>query len=123
MKIGQKLWTKEKGWVDVIQQTFPTPPQLVLAFGARCLMQDPQYFEEIKALYPTSPIITCSTAGEILDGRVRDNSIAVTAVLFEKSAVHFAQADIATADESAAVGKKLADMLPKKKSGPRNGVF
>lgn len=114
MKIGQKLWTKEKGWVDVLPQTFSTPPQLVLAFGARSLMEDKKYFEEIRSFYPSSHIIECSTAGEILDGRVRDDSIVVTAVLFEKTKLHFVEADIAMPN-CAAIGKKLADAIPKEK--------
>ncbi len=115
MKIGQKLWTKEKGWADVIPQAFSIQPQLVLAFGKRQLMEDKKYFKEIRSFYPDSHIIECSTAGEILADRVRDDSIAVTAVLFEETKVHFVEADIAAAEESAAVGKKLADALPKEK--------
>lgn len=115
MKIGQKLWIKEKGWADTLPQTFLNSPQLVLVFGARTLVEDEKYFEEIRSFYPSSHIIECSTAGEILDSRVRDDSIAVTAVLFEKTKLHFVEADIATTDESLMVGKKLADAIPKDK--------
>ncbi|HLC87463.1 MAG TPA: FIST N-terminal domain-containing protein [Patescibacteria group bacterium] len=113
MKIGQKLFTQGKGWEDTLPQAFPSPPQLVLAFGSRTLMEDAKYFQEIRAFYPNSRIIECSTAGEILGEVVRDGSIAVTAVLFEKTQLSFAEADITTAGESEAVGKKLADLLPK----------
>lgn len=113
MKIGQKLWTKEKGWTDVLTAKFSSPPQLVLAFGARPLMEDAKYFDEIKSFYPGSHIISCSTSGEILADKVHGDSIAVTAALFEKSELHFAEADIKTPKESLAVGKSLADSLPK----------
>jgi len=115
MKIGQKLWTKKGDWTDVLEQKFLTPPQLVPAFGARKLMEDKKFFAEIRSFYPKSRIITCSTAGEILDEQVRDNSIAVTAVLFEKTKLHFFEADITATDKSAVVGKKLADAVPKEK--------
>jgi len=115
MKIGQKLWTKEKGWVDVLPQKSPAAAQIVFAFGGRSLMEDKKYFEEIHSFYPDSHIIACSTAGEILGSGVRDDSITLTAVLFERTELHVAEADIATAEESAAVGKKLADALPKEK--------
>jgi len=115
MKIGQKSWTKEGGWVDTRPQKFFAKPQLVLAFGGRELMEDKKRFEEVRSFYPGSHIIMCSTAGEILDGEVRDNSIAVAAVLFEKAKIDFVQADIAAAEESYACGKKLADALPKGK--------
>lgn len=76
-------------------------------------MEDKKYFEEIRSFYPGSHIIECSTAGEILGNQVRDDSISVTAILFEKTELHFVEADITTAEESAKVGKKLADALPK----------
>ncbi len=115
MKIGQKLWTKEKGWVDVLPQAFATPPQLVFAFGGRQQIENKKHFLEIREYYPHSHIIECSTAGEILAGQVHDDSIAVTAVLFEKTELCFLEASIPAAEESAAVGKKLAAALPKEK--------
>lgn len=114
MKIGQKLWTKALGWKDVRADKFATHPQLVLAFGARPLMEDTKYFDEIREFYPDSHIITCSTSGEILADNVYENSIAITAILFEKSELHFAEANINTPAESLTVGKTLADSLPKK---------
>jgi hypothetical protein len=113
MKIGQRQWTKEKGWIDVLPQKFPAAPQLVLVFGGRSLMEDKKYFEEIHSFYPDSHIIECSTAGEILGSGVRDDSIALTAVLFERTVLHFVEADIVSAEQSAVVGKELADALPK----------
>jgi|SRR3989344_8368595 len=113
MKICQKLYTQGRGWIDIKTEVFTSPPQLVLAFGARPLMEDKKHFEEIRAFFPNSHIISASTAGEILQTRVRDDSIAVTAVLFEKSQLCFSQAGISTPEESYAVGKKLADEIPK----------
>jgi hypothetical protein len=108
MKVAQKLWTQDTGWVDKVEQVFSSPPQIVFAFGARKLVEDAKYFDEIRAFYPDSHIITASTAGEIMGDRVLDDSIAVTAVLFEKSELHFAEANIASPEESANIGKKLA---------------
>jgi len=78
-------------------------------------MEDNKHFEEIRSFYPKSHIIECSTAGEILNDQIYDDSIAVTAVLFEKTKLSFVEADITSAEESAAIGKKLADALPKDK--------
>lgn len=114
MKIGQKLWTKKKGWEDILTATFAIPPQLVFAFGSRALVEDKKYFEDIRAFYPESHIIECSTAGEIIGSHVHDDSIAVTAILFEKTELHVVEADINTVEESLSIGKRLADALPKK---------
>lgn len=115
MRIGKKLWVRESGWIDVLPQTFVTPPQLVFAFGARALIEDPARFGEIRDMFPDSHIISCSTAGEILDIRVWDDSIVLVAVYFEKTALSFAEATIDSPEESYAVGKKLAGALSKEK--------
>ncbi|MEK7061768.1 MAG: FIST N-terminal domain-containing protein [Patescibacteria group bacterium] len=114
MKIEQKLWTKETGWQNTSLEKLSEKPQLVLVFGGRTLMEDERYFKEIRSLYPKSHIIECSTAGEVLDTKVRDNSIALTAIFFKKTKVKFAETDIADIDDSLAAGKRLADALPQK---------
>lgn len=114
MKVQQKLWTEEDGWLDVFGSKFSEVPQWVIMFGGRKLLEEGERFKEARAMYPKSHILSCSTAGEILGTRVRDNSIALAAVWFEKTELSFAEADIAVADDSYAAGKKLADMLPKK---------
>ena len=110
--VEQKLWTKEAGWAAQGVGKLEAVPQLVFVFGARSLMEDPKIFEQIRGFYPGAYIILCSTAGEILDTKVRDNSIALTAVRFEKTVVRFAKTDIEDAYDSLNVGKRLAEFLP-----------
>lgn len=112
MKIEQRLWTETKGWETVSPQDFPQSPQLVLVFGARMLLENEQYFTEVRSQYPSSHIVMCSTSGEILGERVRDGSLASSAILFEHSTVAVASLDIANSEESYATGKHLAELLP-----------
>src|SRR3989344_336107 len=90
MKIEQKLWTEGAGWV-----------------------QKQEHFDSLRQSYPNSKILMCSTAGEILDTRVYDNSISVTAVYFEKTKLEFSQVMIGSLEENEAKGKEVANMLPK----------
>jgi hypothetical protein len=113
MKISQKLWTLENGWVDIAPK-LPGPPQLVLVFGARSLLEDQKHFDEIRSFYPNSNIVECSTSGEIMQTHIYDNTIAVTAILFEQTEIHCVETDITKAEDSFETGAKLADMLPKK---------
>ncbi len=112
MKIEQRLWTQDKGWEVTMPANFDEPPQLVLVFGGRRIVEEERYYDLIHSYYPNSHIIECSTAGEILDTRVRDNSLSVTAVHFEKTTLKFAEIDIVGVDDSLASGEKLAGMLP-----------
>lgn len=110
--VEQKLWTKEGGWEPVGDRRLETPPQLVLVFGARSLIADNTIYQAIHDFYPQAYIVLCSTAGEIVDTAVRDDSISLTAIHFEKSTVRFAETTIANAEDSLRVGKRLAEFLP-----------
>jgi hypothetical protein len=84
----------------------------VLGFGGRAIIQNPDRLEEIKKFYPSATILLCSTAGEILDTQVLDNSISVTAIQFNKTHLEFFSTKIDQASESEAKGAELAKKLP-----------
>jgi hypothetical protein len=111
MKIEQKFWTEADGWVSLVNEALPVNPQLVLVFGGRQLIGEEAKFAEIRKMYPRSSLLLCSTAGEILGAQVRDNSLALSAIYFEKTPLKFAYADIHAFEESYEVGKKLANDL------------
>src|SRR3989344_3778532 len=102
MKIEQKLWTEGAGWVQKSDPLTETP-QIVFVFGARAQVQKQEHFDSLRQSYPNSKILMCSTAGEILDTRVYDNSISVTAVYFEKTKLEFSQVMIGSLEENVSV--------------------
>lgn len=113
MKIEQRKWTKETGWTQSPGQ-LTTPPQLVLVFGSSSLISDSNSFEQIKSFYPNSHLLQCSTAGEIMGTVVSDNSLVVTAIFFEKTALNFGETNISNAEESLEAGNNLAGQLVQK---------
>jgi hypothetical protein len=108
MKIEQKSWTKETGWQQISKEKLAESPQWVLMFGGRKLLEEGERFKEVRAMYQSAHIISCSTAGEILDTEVRDNSISLTAIFFERTKLEFAAVEIKTYAESYEAGKSLA---------------
>ncbi len=112
IQVEQKLWTESAGWQTVGEGHLAAAPQLVFGFGARKLVEDHKIYQHIRDLYPGAYIVLCSTAGEILDTSVRDNSVVVTAVHFEKSVVRFTETTIESVERSLHVGKQLAEFLP-----------
>lgn len=113
MKTEQKKWTEKSGWVEVSSSALSDTPQVVFVFGATAILQKGDYFKEVKSFYPDGHILSCSTAGEILDVEVSDDSLALTAVHFDKTNIKFSETDINDANESEEAGKKLADSLDK----------
>jgi len=115
MKIEQKRWTFEGGWKNLREESFGVSPQLVLVFGGSSLVKEQKMFDEVKTQYPESHIVMMSTAGEIFDTTVSDNSLSVMAMYFEKTTLQFVEADIANPESSLDVGKSVADKLSKEK--------
>lgn len=112
MQIEQKKWTNQTGWVNTSNTPLKSPPQLVLVFGGSTLVSDRKNFEQIKAFYPNSHIISCSTAGEIIDTVVSENSLVTTAIYFEKTTLQFGETNISDASVSLEAGKILASQIP-----------
>lgn len=112
MKIEQTKWTAEAGW-QIVRAAEGLKPQIVFAFGARKVIAGKERFKEIHERYPEANIIMCSTAGEICNDIVSDDSISVTAVAFNKTKLHIAETAIESSDDSFSVGNELAGKLPK----------
>ncbi|MEZ4179981.1 MAG: FIST N-terminal domain-containing protein [Candidatus Doudnabacteria bacterium] len=115
MKTEQRHWTQNRGWQNLgsSQLTKDQAPQLVLVFGGRKVLEDPAHYQEIKDFYPEANILMCSTAGEIIDTMVYDDSLALTAIHFEKTTLQIAKAVITDQSESESKGQELANQLPK----------
>ncbi len=111
MKIEQKKWTKESGWVELSNNNLKDTANLILVFGDSTLLADPNHFTEIKAMYPAGHILLGSTAGEILDTHVYDNSITITAVQFEQTQIKTAAARIDKMENSMQMGEQLGSSL------------
>ncbi|HLC50730.1 MAG TPA: FIST N-terminal domain-containing protein [Candidatus Nanoarchaeia archaeon] len=113
MKMEQRKWTQDSGWTDSSKSSMEGTSQFVLVFGGTKVLKEQKHFDSIKSFYPSADIVLCSTAGEILDTEVLDDSIVLTAVSFNSTKLKFAEAEISNAEESHESGKKLAESLDK----------
>lgn len=110
MKIIQKQYS-QGAWRDIRTNDGSGKPQLILAFGAKDLIRQPERYQEISAMYPGGSIVLCSTAGEILDARVFDDTISLTAIEFESSHIEAYQSVVEKAEDCIVVGKQLGKEL------------
>jgi hypothetical protein len=83
----------------------------VLAFGANRCIRDAGMWYELRARWPNARIVGCSTAGEIAETHVRDDSLVATALSFERSRVMLATVVVPGIEHSAAAGRELAAQL------------
>ncbi len=86
-------------------------PQLVLAFGDTPLVGSEDVFNHLKETFPNANIISASTSGEILSDGLYDNTVVVTAIEFEKTAIKTVDTNFADHANSFEVGKYLMSQL------------
>ncbi len=111
MKIEQMAWTAAKNWNQPLGK-MGDAAQLVLVFGATAILNNNQRLQEIRTAYPKSELLGCSTAGEIYNSRVLDDSIICTAIHFEHTRIEGAKASISDIEDSFQVGVTLGQALP-----------
>jgi hypothetical protein len=112
MKITQKQYTSGS-WNDINVNADSNKVQLVLVFGAKELVKQPERYDEIRGMFPNSSIIMCSTSGEILGSQVYDDTLTLTAVEFDSSHIETYQIGVNNTEESEAAGKQLGEQLTK----------
>lgn len=112
MKIKQAIF-RENNWHQVKETPGFKPGEcnLVLTFGAKRLLQNPNRLSEIREAYPYANVVVGSTAGEIAGHSVFDETIVTTAVQLEKNKVNCAFAHIDEFANSYEAGKALIKKL------------
>lgn len=112
MTFEQRTYSASGGWSVVSEKPFSGPAQLVLLFGSTALLTQEDRIKELKEAYPDARLVGCSTAGEILNTAVSDDSISATAINLEKTNIEIAETDIKGMEDSLAAGERLAKELP-----------
>lgn len=82
---------------------------LVLGFGSRDLLSDEKVFNHLKNKFPASQLILCSSAGEIYENEVLDNTISLTAIKFSSTVIKTDEVDIAAFENSFQAGSSLVE--------------
>jgi hypothetical protein len=112
MKVEQRLWSRESGWQPNFEQpTLADGAQLVLLFGNVEHVRESECLEQVRTAYPKARVIGCTTAGQIHDARVTDETITLTAIGFEHTRIALVHAQIESVADSFEAGQRLARAL------------
>jgi hypothetical protein len=85
MKTNQLKWI-DNGWKALNATSIN--PQVCLLFGSRLTIEaNPEYYQSLKTIYPNTEVIITSTAGNIIDEYLVDDTIIATAIEFEKTKI------------------------------------
>jgi len=86
-------------------------PQLVLTFAGPQFFTQPAFAPWLAQAFPGARRLAVSTAGEIAQKGVNDNSAVVTALRFDRTPFRVAATDIAGMEDSEGAGQRLAEQL------------
>ncbi len=99
------------GWSQDLPGNLDSDQTLVLAFAHPRFRNEAGPLSELRNAFPKSTIMGCSTAGEILNDELHDNSIAVAAIRFTKTEIQFACSNITESPQSFDAGRSIAQQL------------
>ncbi len=108
-------WFSENIWVKHPMSRLKDDAEanLVLCFASKSILQSSTVYGALKTKFPNAEIAMCSTAGEICQDKVSDNSLVAAAIQFNKTKIETTSVNIKDYSSSytAAIGlaKKISN--------------
>jgi hypothetical protein len=112
MKVRQYIYT-EGSWMKEHPELCDICPSLILIFGSIYHIDHKKVIESINDTFQDAVVIGCTTAGEIGDNQILDNSITLTLIEFENSSVVSTSVFAEKNQTSFDIGQEAARRLPK----------
>ncbi|MGJ8549878.1 FIST signal transduction protein [Winogradskyella wichelsiae] len=109
MKVEQ-LSLKDSTWNDEVNN-IKIVPTILLLFVSPLFVSKNDLVNKLIILYPEATIVGCSTAGEISNTNVSDNSVSLTAIELEKTNHRLVKVDVDSMDKSYEAAASLAKKL------------
>jgi len=108
-KFSENRWSKHPNSKSVDENKV----HLVLCFASKAMLQVDNIYSTVKSKFPSAAIAMCSTAGEIYQDSVTDNSFVSVAIQLDKTTIEVASINIKDYDNSYNAAINLAKKLPK----------
>lgn len=83
----------------------------VLVFGSVNRFNERNFAAQLQKRYPNAQIVGCTTSGEITGDGVFDDSVHITAMLWERSQLRFIAKPVNSMEQSHALGAQIANEL------------
>jgi hypothetical protein len=112
INVYQTIWHKG-AWSKPLHSSTAASKgtQLVLVFGDKWLLEDQSRIQSIEEAYPKATRVYCSTAGEIYQNEVYDESVAVHVLTFDHTRLQAESIPISMHSNFHAIGQELMTRL------------
>lgn len=114
MQVETLQYTAENGWSSPAFPDLDSENTLLFVFCAPQFLKDQSQIKLLAKNYPKSKMVGCSSAGEIFDAAVMDNSISVAIVKFEKTQFKLTKSKLENGKDSFGVGEEISKNLDDK---------
>jgi hypothetical protein len=111
MDIRTLLHRPDTGWSRPLPTALDGPRTLVIVFGAAGLHDAPGPLQALRAAFPQAVHAGCSTAGEIFEGEVLDDTAAVAIARFDHTDLRHASVPVTGRDDTSTAAQALAAQL------------
>ena len=111
MRVESFHFHREGGWSVDEFPPLDSERTLVLVFGASGFLGDSSAIDTLVRAYPRSHLAGCSSAGEIHERTIRDESLSVAVIRFERATVRLAHASVQGGAPSSVAGELIARQL------------
>ena len=109
------IFSDGSGWNKVPDVNLDSPQTLLLFFGSPDKSIVESQLQSLSKKFSRSIMLGCSSAGEIFDDAVYDNSISLSIIQFEDAQLELATEKISQSKDSQTAGERLANALNKDK--------
>ncbi|WP_375447708.1 FIST signal transduction protein [uncultured Fibrella sp.] len=106
-QFSEDTWSRHPGGLLLTDDE----AQLVLCFAAKEILQTSTIYETVQLKFPNADIAMTSTAGEIYQDTVQDNTMVVVAMRFSGTQIETASVSITDFKNSFEAAKQLANTL------------
>jgi len=110
MQVKQHYWSAAAGW-DFPSEASLEKAQLMLLFGSPEALRSHTPLEALRHRYPMAHVLGCSTAGEIFQTQVMDESLVATIIQFEHTQIKGYEIQLSADEESFAAGDRLGQHI------------
>jgi len=111
MKVSKMQWKEKTGWNTKQQDDSVKDADVILCFGGRTVFENMDKFDTLRKNNPKAEIVYSSTAGEIFDIDVFDNSVSVILMKFDHTPIKTVKRSIKNYKNSEEVGKAIIEEL------------
>jgi len=111
MEIAQLKWHEDQSWVHHDGSTSISNPDFILCFCSKRYVAESRPWDDLKALFPNTNIIYCTTSGEIAGSQVFEESLSATVVSFEHTDINLFSCNISDYDGCKEAGAQIVKAL------------